>query len=144
VAVRFEQALCRFVHTDHVFYMMTTRRALLKNFWGRGKRDRGMMSVSLYVVPSLYCAATGRSGLLRLLQLMVMSLLLLIVCCFWQNLFSHFDTTFCLCRSIWWLVLRFLKCSPLPTTSDRQLTRGEWIYTLPRCAGRSLTQTTLK
>ena len=51
-----------------------------------------------------------------------MSLLLLIVCCFWQNLFSHFDTTFCLCRSIWWLVLRFWNvhhCQPPVTGSSR-------------------------
>ena len=81
-----------------------------------------MMSVSLYVVPSLYCAAVSRSRLLRLPQSTVM--LLLTLCWFRQNLFSHFDTILSLSLNMV-TYIKFLKFSPLPTTSDRLVTRGE-------------------
>jgi hypothetical protein len=40
LALKSEQALCLYVYQHHVFYMMTTRRALLKKFSGREKRER--------------------------------------------------------------------------------------------------------
>lgn len=144
LAATFQQALSRYVFPNHVFYMMTTGRALLKKFWGREESaERWCLSLFTSFRPyALQHQADNQNLYVRLGWCW---------CCYCYRSSAVSDkipfltlTLLCLRRSIWWLMwTRWNFHCYQPPVSVRPR-GGKSMYTLTRSSGRSLTQTTLK